>query len=272
MLKTRLFCIMCISLCALYSSRAQDWESMAVELERTVWNGASIEETNDALIRKAACYGRLGRYADASATLGRVRMFALEPEEQGRVLYGQELYWFMSGDFGQAATLIEEVGDGSREALLLHALVLAYAGRYDESEIYAARFVSWDGPCPRLGELLKFYECHPRPRKASAAMALAFVPPLGHFYNGAYGEGLLSLGLNGGAAAFVVANLLGGYWVTGIVGGGILLNYTFMGNQERNTALVRQHNAQDPLAFGDALRNLLQDITSDIGIDKILVK
>ena len=233
---------------------------MAVELERTVWEGASLEQTNDALIRKAECYAHLGRYADASSTLSRVRLFALEPQERTQVLYGQELYWFMAGDFGQASTLVEEVGDESREALLLHALVLAYAGRYDESEIYAARFVSWDGPCPRLGELLKFYEVHPRPRSASTAMALSFVPPLGHFYNGEYGEGLLSLGLNGAAAAFVVANLLGGYWVTGIVGGGILLDYTFIGNQERNDALVQRHNAGDPLAFGEGLRRLLWDI------------
>lgn len=258
---------MCISLCALYSSRAQDWESMAVELERTVWSGAGLEETNTALIGKAGCYFQLGRYADASSTLSRVRLFALTPEERQEVLYKQELYMFLSGDFQQASSLIEEAGDETRDALLLHSLVLAYSGKYDESEIYAARFVSWDGPCERLPELLKFYEGHPRHRSASTAMALSFVPPLGHFYNGAYGEGLLSLGLNGAAAAFVVANLLGGYWVTGILGGGIMLNYTFMGNQERNAALVRRHDANDPIAFGDSLRVLLSDICNNCAND-----
>lgn len=240
---------------------------MAVEHERTVWSGAGLEETNAALIGKAGCYAQLGRYADASSTLSRVRMFALTPGERQDVLYKQELYMYLSGDFQQASTLIEEVGDGTQDALLLHSLVLAYAGKYDESEIYAARFVSWDGPCERLPELLKFYEGHPRQKSASKAMALSFVPPLGHFYNEAYGEGLLSLGLNGAAAAFVVANLLGGYWVTGILGGGILLNYTFMGNQERNAALAQRHNSRDPIAFGDSLRALLSDICNTCADD-----
>ncbi|MBO6169502.1 MAG: hypothetical protein J6O51_05970 [Bacteroidales bacterium] len=237
-------------------------DSLAVQYERQVYSGASLEEVNAALMGKAECYKMLGRYSDASATLARVRMFALTPEERQELLFQQELCWFMDGDFKQAASLVEEVGDGSQDALLLHALVLAYAGRYDESEIYAARCVSWDGPCERLGELLKYYGAHPRVRSAQTAMALAFVPPLGHLYNGAWGEGLLSLGLNSAAAGFTVANLLGGYWITGIVGGGILLNYTFMGNQQRNAELVSKHNRRGPMEFGDGLRALLSDILS----------
>ena len=70
-------------------------------------------------------------------------------------------------------------------------------------------------------------------------------------------EGLLSGALNAASVAFIVANLCGGYWITGIAGGGIALNYTFMGNQQRTAALVEQRRTTDALAFGDRLRAFL---------------
>lgn len=230
---------------------------MAVAYEREVYDGAGLVEMNAALLAKADCYKQLGRYGDACSTLARVRLFALLPEERTEVLYQQELCRFLDGEFAQAASLVEEVGDSTREALLLHALVLAYAGRYDESEIYAARWLCWDGESPRLPELLALYAGHPVSRDAVTAMVLSFLPPCGHFYSEAYGEGLLSGALNAASVAFIVANLCGGYWITGIAGGGIALNYTFMGNQQRTAALVEQRRTTDALAFGDRLRAFL---------------
>ena len=263
MLRIRLFCIISIFLSALYSSRAQDLEGLAVEYERAVYSGASLEEANAALIGKARCYKALGRYAEASSSLARIRMFALTPEERQEVLFQQELCRFMGGEFEQAAAMVEEVEPVSQDVLLLHALALAYCGRYDESEIYAARCISFNGTNPRLGELLKFYEGHPRVKSEKTATVLSFVPPLAHFYNEAYGEGLLSAGLNAASVGIIVANLVGGYWISGILGGGIALDYTLMGNRERNAFLVHKNNTNGPIAFGERLRALLGDILND---------
>ena len=90
-------------------------------------------------------------------------------------------------------------------------------------------------------------------------MALSFLPPCGHIYNGRPAEGLLSAGLNAAALGFTVANLLGGYWITGLLGGGILLNYTFMGGQQRNAALVEMVNNDAALEFGDRVRDFLSE-------------
>lgn len=229
----------------------------AVEYERIIYDGAPLQEMNDALLAKADCYIQLGRYRDASATLARVRMFALLPEERQQVLYKQELCFFLSGEFSQAAAFVSEVEPESKDVLLLHALTLAYAGNYDESEIYAARYLSWDGESPHLDALFKLYEGHPQPRSQVASTLLSMLPPLGHIYNGAPAEGLLSAGLNAGSLAFTVANLLGGYWITGIVGGAIALNYTVMGSQERNEALMEMYKTNAPLEFGDRLRAFL---------------
>ena len=257
MFRIRLFCTISIFLCALYSSRAQDWESLAVGYERIIYDGASLEETNGALLAKAECYKQLGRYADASATLQRVRMFALTDEERAEVLYQQELCWFLGGEFSQAAAVASELEPSSQEILLLHTLSLAYAGKYDESEIMAARCISWDGPSPYLDELIALYRQHPVERNATLAMVLSYLPPSGHFYNEAYGEGLLSAGLNAASVAFTVANLLGGYWIAGIAGGAIALNYTVMGGAERSQQLAEIYNNNAPLLFGDRLRELL---------------
>lgn len=260
MFRIRLFCTISIFLCALYSSRAQDWETLAVGYERIIYDGASLEETNEALLAKAECYKQLGRYADAVSTLSRVRMFALTDDERNKVLYQQELCHYLAGEFEQAATLSGDVEPVSQDILLLHALALAYAGRYDESEIMAARCISWNGPSKHLEALLKLYEGHPRTRKEEVALALGFVPPLGHFYNEAYDEGLLSLGLTAASIAFTAASLLGGYWITGIAGGAIALDYTWLGGQERSIALTQMHNNNAPLQFGDKLRAFLSDV------------
>ena len=226
---------------------------MAVGYERIIFEGASIEEMNSALLAETACYKQLGRFSDAAGALSRIRLFVLTPEERAEVLYQKELCLFLAGDFEQAASLISEVQD-SQDALLLHSLVLAYAGRYDESEIFAARCISWDGESPYLQELLQLYREQPAPRSPVTAMALSFFPPAGHLYNDSIGDAALSGVFNAAALAFTVANLCGGYWVTGILGGGIALNATFMGNQQRNAYLVDKNNRNDALAFGDRLR------------------
>ena len=284
MFRIRLFCTISIFLCALYSGSAQDWESVAVDCERIIYDGAGLEETNSALLRKAECYRQLGRHAESAETLSRVRMFALTPEERAQVLYQQELSHFLAGDFEQASAMVPEVleaygdslmpltgssdglamvGGSPQEALLLHALSLAYAGKYDDSQIMAARCISWNGESPYLGELQQLYRQRPAVRSLAAATVLSFLPPAGHFYNEAYGEGLLSLGLNAASAALMAVSLAGGYWFSGIAGGAIALNYSFMGNLERNQALVEKHNNNAPLRFGDSLRELLSRALSD---------
>ena len=250
---------MSIFLCALFSANAQSFEQMVVEYERIIFDGADVQTVNEALLAKADCYKHLGRYEEASATLDRVRMFALTPEERNDVLYRKELMFFLGGEFAQAAALASEVEPLSQEILLLHALSLAYSGRYDESEIMAARCISWDGPSERLDDLLRLYKEHPSERSAGAAVALSFLPPCGHFYNEAYGEGVLSLGLNAAAVTFTVLNLLGGYWVTGIVGGAIALDYSFLGNLQRNMQLVDIHRNNAPIEFGDRLRAFMAE-------------
>ncbi|MBR4810112.1 MAG: hypothetical protein IK031_07515 [Bacteroidales bacterium] len=234
---------------------------MAVAYERLIYDGAGLQETNEALLAKAECYKMLGRYDDASQTLARIRMYALSDEERNSVLYQQELCHFLAGDLEQAASLAGQVEPDSQDILLLHALVLAYSGRYDESELMAARCISWNGESPLLEELLTLYRNHPAEKSEKTAFVLSFLPPLGHFYNGAYGEGLLSAGLNAASLAYAVLNCVGGYWVSGILGGLIALNYTYMGAHERSGELAATGNHNARIQFGERVREFLAHAT-----------
>lgn len=86
----------------------------------------------------------------------------------------------------------------------------------------------------------------PKVKKESTAALLSFLPPLGQIYLDKPLEGLGSLMLNAGAAAFTVWQLAGGNWVTGILGGGLMLNETFFkGNMEKNISRVEEVNERN---------------------------
>lgn len=258
--RTRLFCSICIFLCAALSVSAQsreEWLLRAVEQERAAFRAASAAEANAALLARAHCFRQAGAYADAAATLTRLAMYALSPEELAEALYEKELCSYLAGDFAAAASFIDEF-DAQFQAwagkFRLDALVFARCGRWEESRMRATAATS--NPTT-LAALESLYAGIPPLKKESTAMALSFLPPLGHWYTGNYGEGLLSMTLNAASAALCAANLLSGNWVTGILAGGVALDYTFMGNQARTSTLVTRYNASQSSSLLDALKRAL---------------
>lgn len=268
--RTLLFSIISIFLCAAVSTRAQDmeedWALKAVQLERIVFTTDDPFEANDALVEKAFCYKQCRRFNDAVSTLSRVRMYQLTPEMQSEVMYEKELCSYLAGDFEAAAAYMEEAGASGTASeslpwVLLNALVTGECGRWDESRAYAEKLVSalYEGEMleTALSETESFYASRPEMKDEGKAMAMAFLPPLGHFYAGNYGEGLLSMALNAAAAGWCVWQCLGGNWISGLVGGGMALNYTFMGNQERVAYLVEKYNHDAMRGFNDGLKEML---------------
>lgn len=268
MRRTLLFCITYIFLCGALSTRAQDasgWELKAVELERTVFSSDDPFEANDALVEKAFCYKQCRRFSDAVTTLSRVRMYLLSPEKQSEVIYEKELCSYLAGDFDAAAAYIEEAratnAAENTASLMLDALVYGECGRWDESRAQAEKLADalYEGLDleTALEQIHEFYETKPELKSEKSAFIRAFLPPLGHWYTGNYGEGLLSMALNAAAAGWCVWQCLEGCWISGLLGGGIALNYTFMGNQERSAYLVEKYNHDALRSFNDSLRRLM---------------
>lgn len=267
--RTLLFFITSTFLCAALSTRAQetvDWELRAVECERVVFSSEDPYEANDALVEKAFCYKQCRRFEDAAATLARVKMFMLTPEGQAEVLYEKELCSYLAGDFDAAAAFIDEADANWMVAqdatkLVLDALVFGECGRWDDSsgraELFVKSLYEGDDLDYALQQIRDFYGSRPELKDDRTAMIRAFLPPFGHFYTENYGEGWLSLALNTAAAGWCVWQCIGGNWISGILGGGIALNYTFMGNQERCAFLVGKYNQEALRSFNASLKELL---------------
>ena len=263
--RTLLSFITSIFLCAAFSSEAQertDWELKAVQYERAAFDAADPYDAAEALVSKAECYKQCGRYADAAATLGRVGMYLLPPERRADVLYEKELCCYLAGDFEAAASYMEEAGAGDApRRLLLDALVLGECARWDESQEKAAALMDllYDGESLDIADsaLEGLFACTPEMKAEKQAVFRALLPPLGHLYSGHLAEGLVSLGLNTASLGWTVWQCVSGNWITGLLGGGIALNYTLMGGIERSAELAEQYNHDAMRGFNDALRTLL---------------
>jgi len=263
--RTLRFFITSIFLCAAFSSEAQqrtDWALRAVECEYEAYSAEDPRAAAEALAEKAYCYRQCGRYDEAVATLGRVSMFQLDPESRGEVMYEKELCSYLAGDCEQAASYMEEAGESRLpRRLLLDALVLGGCARWDESRTRAEELVEllYEGAerDEALAGLRDLYSRAPEPKEESQAILRSFLPPLGHLYTGHLSEGLVSTALNAAAAGWTVWQCLGGNWITGLLGGGVALNATFMGGMERSTELVDEYNRDSMQGFNAVLRDLL---------------
>ena len=263
--RTLLSFIISISLFAAYSADAQehtDWALKAVEWERAAFNAEDPAEAAEALVQKAHCYRQCGRFDEAAATLGRISMYLLPPGRRDEVLYEKEYCRYMAGDFSGAAACMEEAGESMEpRRLLLDALVLGECARWDESRARAEALVSLlyedrDREAA-LYEVRALYADVPAMKTEGGAVLRSFLPPLGHLYTGHVAEGLVSMALNAAAAGWTVWQCIEGNWITGLLGGGLALNATFMGGMERCIQLTEEYNRDSMRAYNDTLRALL---------------
>ena len=263
--RTLQFFITSIFLFAAFSAEAQertDWALKAAEHERAAFYAEDPREAAEALAEKAYCYRQCGRYEDAVATLGRIGLYLLTPERVGEVLYEKELCSYLAGDCEGAASYMEEAGvSDTPRRLLLDALVLGGCARWDESRDKAVKLVDlrYEGEEREaaLQEIRTLYSKVPELKKESQAALRSFLPPLGLSYTGHLPEGLARMGLDALAAGWIVWQCIGGNWITGILGGGVVLNSAFMGGLERSVSFVEEYNRDALAGFNAVLRDLL---------------
>ena len=60
------------------------------------------------------------------------------------------------------------------------------------------------------------------------------------------------------AVGWIVWQCLGGNWITGILGGGVVLNAAFMGGMERSISLVDEYNRDALAGFTAVLQDVLR--------------
>ena len=93
-----------------------------------------------------------------------------------------------------------------------------------------------------------------------ATMLLTLAVPAGYIYVGAPLEGVISTALNAASIAWTVTQIASGCYVSGILGGAIMLSSTYLGAQQRTSQLCEEKNRK---ALDDAKRSLLSEYFSD---------
>lgn len=231
----------------------------ALRWERVVYRSNDPDTLFRALQAKAICYAEASLYSEALRTMERVKMYLLDPDEAWEVLVMKAFYAKLSGDPGAALGYLEESGDAGSYPEL-YSVLLAGAWRFDESLEQALSVASTEEEAAAIREL---FRKAPRLRKENTAAAWSFLPPGGQIYLGKPAAGLLSMALNAGAAALTAYELIQGDWVTGLLGGGLLLNETFFkGNMVKNVQSVSSVNKLSIEAFTASLDSLLMSMGS----------
>lgn len=93
-----------------------------------------------------------------------------------------------------------------------------------------------------------------------ATMLLTLAVPAGYIYVGAPWEGVISTALNAASIAWTVTQIASGCYVSGILGGAIMLSSTYLGAQQRTSQICEEKNRK---ALDDAKRSLLSEYFSD---------
>jgi len=209
----RWYFIISVFLSVAFSARAQSPALKAVLYERILFDGAGPSEANDALLSRALCLTQLGRWADASDALDRLRLYAIEPSQMLEVNYLKALCKYRLGDYSSAATIMAEGFPDTPEAQKLGVLISAAT--------------SWKG------------------KNELVAMLLGIYPPYGHLYTHARGGVPIALASSCSAALWVVS-AISGDWVTAILGGGLLLSETWWrGSVQAMPQKAREYNARE---------------------------
>lgn len=223
-----------------------------------VYAAADADSVAMALQAKADCYRRAGMHREALQTLDRIALYLVDAAARGAVLRAKADCCRALGDVSGELSYLEEGGMAFQEPAR-YAVLLAHAGRFAEAREAALQAADPDSQAAvdaLFGDL-------PREKKEKTAAFLSFLSPAGHLYLGDPGGGLANVALNGAAAGFMAWQLLSGCWVTGLLGGGLLLRETYMEqNIFRNADRVPAVNTAARSAFAERLEALLAGRTA----------
>ena len=259
MLRIWSFCTIFIFLSVAYSAKGQEISGgspleRALRWERLAYSSDDQAVVDSALLRKALCYGEAALPGEALRTLDRIRLYMLESDKVSEVLLLKSRFSREAGDMGAALGFLEESGC-AEEHPGEYAVLLAASRRFPESKEYALACASTAAGKDKVTEL---FRKAPGLRKESTAAILSFLPPAGQIYLGRPLEGIALMLLNAGAVGFTVMELVGHDWITGLLGGGLLLNETFFKwNMERNISDVEAFNSRSAEEFAQSLDYLL---------------
>lgn len=263
MRKMRLFSIISIFLCVCFSADAQSDGLLlkAALLQREAYYEEEPTSANAMLLEKARVQLDAEDPQAASSTLAHIKAWLLDEGQLRTYRLLQEEAYYGSEDWESALSCIDST-DTDWQHLALDALVFAANRRYDDSKAYAKNYIEQAFPSDRQDEAMlqieELYRHKPRYTSQKAAVALSFLPPLGQALAGHTREGFGALITEVASAAFTVWQIIEGCYVTGIVGGGIMLEMAYMDNFNNTLRYTEEANRRNRAEFLGKLETILK--------------
>ena len=273
------YCLTCISLFVIFSTRGQDvrgqdFRGQADSLYRSGrYFDASIAyerilfENNDpnaqlvAIFGKTRCLKQEGRYDQAMTFLENWQAYPFPDSSLAEIHYQQALCTYLGGHFENVLSLVDrwsyEHGGHPPTPMLvvLKILALNELGRWKEAGDAYHAFVAQREPAKALPDL---YLHIPRLKSVEKAQWLSqFIPGAGQFYAGRPGEAIFSILVQTAGIWFAVVSFEQHYYVSAWLIGAALFGAFHMGGVRRAEVLVRQSNRKKMLAFNEAVREQL---------------
>lgn len=196
-----------------------------MECERTAYAAEDAAQAGGALLAKAACCIADARYEDALDALERVPMFAVSEFERHEIVQTKILCSILCGDSVKA------------EAYKAEKDLLMPLSEEQESALTGIESLS-----RKAEELLE--KARPKEKTEMTAILRGIVAPFGHTYTGHGKRGLRYALYNTATAAFMVAEVLAGNYITGLLGGSMILYKTFYLEELNVAGWVEPYNAE----------------------------
>ncbi len=162
---------------------------------------------------------------------------ATDPRQFNEAIFQKAHILCQIGEYQEALSTLERVRAYSldakgRDSLGVQKAYLAYMMKdYDRAFSY-------------LQEIDINPICTPVHKKSQwAAMFLTFLVPAGFLYAESPSDAVLYTGLNALAIGGIIFQISSGCYLSGILGGAMALNVTFMGAQEKVALLVEKRNS-----------------------------
>lgn len=236
-----------------------DYELAAVEYERCVYRAETREEVHQALVSKAECYKRLGRYGRAADALGRCAT------DYGDYLQ-LALCRYLDRDFAAASAAAERCtmlcDSVAEDILLVQMLALNEQSLFDSAATVGLRLAELHrlATGDDISLLIdSVFRSTPRLKSETLCWYLSLIPGLGHAYAGEYGLGLAAFAMNAAVLAFGVWQVYAECYVTAWLGGAGLLSVTYPGAMRSAEHYVRKANYERVLSFNNSTRRSVMD-------------
>jgi tetratricopeptide (TPR) repeat protein len=254
--------------------RAADYFYAALEYERVYYTAESQQVRIGANMCKAQALKQTGAYGKAMNDLRRSLPYLTDPNERYLVLYEFAFCAYMSGNYDEALSTLQQIAffyedaDVLEDVHMLTSMVLIQTDQWDALD---KQFASWsesfagDDVQPLIAGFINLLEQERRPvvRNTNRARMLStFLPGAGHVYAGESGKGLLNASSQ--LASLGVAALLAwnGLYISTFTLGLSLFQSFYFGGIKQAGGLTDARNQRELQGYKRQLSDALFDIWS----------